>query len=99
MGKVIQMSDYRLPTELKRLEKDFNPPDVYNIRLEFIPAADPEGDNTLMYDISNKKMAGTLKGKELVIQHLLLVLIDLCENSDYSMDAILDALEDEWYGE
>lgn len=79
-GKIIDLSKHLSAEALRRLEKrNMKLPDVYNIRL--VSNTDEEGNPVLEYWVSNKKMVETAVGREVNIENLLIMIVDMCDRN------------------
>lgn len=95
-NNVIDFTKFMNKEGKRRLEKDLNLPKVYSIRLE---VSEVDGTYHLEYDVSNKQLLKSLLGKEMMFEHLIMVLLDVCSDDPAMIVELQESLEDYFFKE
>jgi hypothetical protein len=69
----------------------FKPPKVYNIRIERTDIED--GSYQIEYDVSNKKLSTDQAGREVLFEHLLLLIVSMCYDDPAHIVELQNTLE------
>lgn len=95
MGKVIDISKYMSKEALQRMEKgpSVSSPKVYSVRFE-VDTSEETGAYSLEYYVSNKALRETLKGKQILFEHLTAVVLNMCDDDPAMITELCETLEE-----
>ena len=89
MGKVIDFTKFLSSESKRRLEKGTKLPSKYSVRMR---VSQKEEGYLLEYDVSNKKVRDTVVGREMLTEHLMMIILNLCEDDPSLILELYDTL-------